>query len=160
MLKKIILGIIISSVILTVGAGVIYAYQKNSNTANEVGVIGNRSYGAATSSSNSSNSSNFKRNGNNQYLLQQYECEQSICHNENCINEDCSNPDCDNENCTKYTKQYSNMENNCYRYNNDEIGYQNQNEFCYKYDNKNQNQLVHKNYNNYKQSCEMIDSMK
>ncbi len=128
MLKKIILGIIISTVVLTVGAGALYAYQKNSNPTNEAYATNNRSYGV---DSKSGICSNFKVNRNNQYRQQQDECNQL-----NCLNENCQNQNRNNGNYTDYTNQYNNMENNRYRYNNNGTDYQNQNSFCYRYNNE------------------------
>mgnify|MGYP005847698325 CR=1 FL=1 len=136
MLKKVILGIIVSAVVLTTGVGGIYAYQKNSNPSDEVAIAGSKSY--KTYSTNS----NFTGNKNKQYRLQQNECSQL-----NCPNEDCENQDCVNEN---YTEQYCSRENNCYRYNNDENGYQNHNNFCYRNSTKNQN--CNENCENYLQN--------
>jgi len=116
MLKKMILGIIISVVVLTVGAGVIYGYQKNSNADDELAVINNKLYRADNSGSSNSN---LKENGNNKYRLLQGECDHL-----NCPNENCPNSDCDKRDCTGCTERYNNMENNRennrYIYNKDE----------------------------------------
>jgi len=125
MLKKIILGIIIGAVVLTAGAGGIYAYQKNPNSADEVAITKSKSY--ETDCANS----NFTGNENKQYRLQQGECDQLNCPKKDCPNQDCANEDC--------TEQYCNRESNCYRYNNDENGYQNRNNFCYRNSSENQN---------------------
>jgi len=121
MLKKIVLGIIIGVVVLTVGAGSIYAYQKNSDTADGATRINNRlreSDGECTNSSEN----------RNQYRLQKEEPDSLNCPNENRFKNEC-----DNENCTE---QYQNRENNCYMQNNQEAGDQNQNNFSYRHENK------------------------
>jgi hypothetical protein len=121
MLKKIILGVIIGTVVLTTGAGAIYAYQKSSDPVDEV----------ASANSNVYKEAGKNLGGNNQYRLQQEECEELGGYNEGCPNQDCNN-----ENCIE---QYRDMENNCYRYNNEENGSQNMNKFCYRNEDKNQN---------------------
>ncbi len=121
MLKKIVLGIIIATVVLTVGAGSIYAYQKNSDTADEVTRINNRLRESDCENPNSSEN-------RNQYRLQQEESDGLNGPNENRFKNEC-----DNENCTE---QYQNRENNCYMQNNQETGDQNQNNFSYRHENK------------------------
>jgi len=132
MLKKIILGVIIGAVVLTTGAGAIYAYQKSSDPVDEAASINSDVYKEAGKN----------LGGNNQYRLQQGECEELSGYNE-----DCPNQDCNNENCLE---QYRNMENNCYRYNNEENGSQNMNSFCYRDEDQNQtrNRDCEENCNN------------
>jgi len=121
MLKKIVLGIIIATVVLTVGAGSIYAYQKNPDTADGATRINNRLRESDCENPNSSEN-------RNQYRLQQEEPDGLNCPNENRFKNEC-----DNENCTE---QYQNRENNCYMQNNQEAGDQNQNNFSYRHENK------------------------
>lgn len=118
MLKKIILGIIIGAVVLTIGAGSIYAYQKNYVPADEFATTKSYSFVSGNKISDST------VNKNKQYCFQQGKSEQL-----NFPNDDCPKQVCANKNCTE---QYCNRINNCYRYNNDEDGYQNRNNFCYR----------------------------
>jgi hypothetical protein len=122
MLKKIVLGIIIGAVVLTVGAGSIYAYQKNPDTADGSTRINNRLRESDCENPNSSEN-------RNQYRLQQEEPGGLNCPNENRFKNEC-----DNENCTE---QYQNRENNCYMRNNEETGDQIQNNFSYRHENEN-----------------------
>ena len=144
MLKKIILGIIIGAVVLTAGAGGIYAYQKNSDPADEVAPASSKPY--TTGNTNS----DFTVNENKQYRFQQGASEKPNCPNGDCPNKDCANKDC--------AEQYCNRENNCYRYNNDEKGYQNQNNFCYR--NSSEKQYRNKNYLQNVKSNTLCNSVK
>jgi len=136
MLKKIVLGIIIATVVLTIGAGSLYAYQKNSDTADGVTRINSRLRESDCENPNSSEN-------RNQYRLQQEEPDGLNCPNENRFKNEC-----DNENCTE--EQYQNRENNCYMQNNQETGDQIQNKFSYR--NENENKLSD---NSCEQDCEM-----
>jgi len=121
MLKKIVLGIIIGAVVFTLGAGSIYAYQKNSDNTNGVTGINNRlreSDGECTNSSEN----------RNQYRLQKEEPDSLNCPYENNFKNECNN-----ENCTE--QQYQYRENNCYMHNNEETD-QIQNNFSYRHENK------------------------
>jgi hypothetical protein len=128
MWKKIVLGIIIGTVVLTVGAGGIYAYQKNSNTRNDVIAEKSKGYGKNNNFA-ISNCADSEKNDTEQYCLQNEECKQWSSSNRNCLSKDYECENCLNQN--------QNMENNCYRYNNGGTGDQNQNTYCFRNNNRN-----------------------
>ena len=116
MWKKIVLGIIIGIVVLTVSTGGIYAYQKDSNSNNGANTQSKNSYGInsascteqyCTGSGKNISSENASKNKN------------GVCDPEDCLNQNCK------------------IENNRYRYNNGNA-YQNQNNFCYQNNSQNQ----------------------
>lgn len=129
MWKKIVLGIIIGAVVLTVGAGGIYAYQKNSNSGNDIIAEKYKGYGKNNNFA-TPDGIGTEKNYAEQYCLQEEECDQWGNSYRNCLNKYCEYENCLNQN--------QNMENNCYRYNNGETGYQNQNTYCYRNNNRNQ----------------------
>ena len=131
MIKKIVLGVIIGMVVLTVSAGGIYAYQNNSDKKQgEVFSATNKNGNAYRN--NSVSIQDLSHNGNG--ICDPEECEEQAClqiQNRN-YGSNTGQANCENN----YLNQNRNLKNNCNQYNNENC-FQNQYNFCYQNTNQN-----------------------
>lgn len=133
MLKKIILGIVISAIVLTTSAGFLYAYQKESGIKHNFGYKNNAISKNANDKSNNI-SQNYTDNLNNQNC-------------ENCINNKECNTDCYQYRFSQTSRNTQRLQNNqlnkqnnganCFNNENNNC-YENQNCYVYRYNNKTQ----------------------